>query len=67
MLKRYISNMVPKLMKLRKNKEGNLESYMDPKDPKEAYSGEGAVPIEVPAGSIVLLHGNFLHFLVDSE
>lgn len=48
-------------MKLRKNKDGFLESFMDPKNPVP-YSPEGAVPIEVPPGSIVILHGSFLHF-----
>jgi len=50
-------------LNLRKNKDGtSLESYMNPRTPKESYSPEGAVPIEVPPGSIVLLHGLFLHF-----
>jgi len=35
---------------------------MDPKDPEAPYSDKGAVPIEVPPGSIVLLHGSFLHY-----
>ena len=35
---------------------------MDPEIPSFEYSTEGAVPLETPAGSIVLLHGSFTHF-----
>ena len=28
----------------------------------DSYSTDGGVPLEVPAGSIVLLHGNFVHY-----
>ena len=37
---------------------------MDPINLKEEdkYCKNGAVPLEVEAGSIVLLHGSFLHF-----
>lgn len=35
---------------------------MDPADPIDKYDCEGAVPLEVGPGSIVLLHGSFLHF-----
>ena len=43
-------------------KTGLRESYMDPENPSFEYSTEGAVPLETPAGSIVLLHGSFTHF-----
>jgi len=43
-------------------KTGARESYMDPENPGFEYSTEGAVPLETPAGSIVLLHGSFTHF-----
>ena len=48
-------------MKVKENSEGRLESYMDPADPKP-YCSDGAVPLEVAPGSIVLLHGQFLHY-----
>jgi len=35
---------------------------MVPEKPSEEYNKEGAVPLEVGPGSIVLLHGSFLHF-----
>jgi phytanoyl-CoA hydroxylase len=35
---------------------------MDPKVPEIEYSIEGSVPLEVQAGSIVLLPGRFLHY-----
>ncbi len=35
---------------------------MDPPNPGFEYSTEGAVPLETPAGSIVVLHGSFTHF-----
>jgi len=50
-------------MKVGKNqKTGGRTTYMDPPVPSFEYSTEGAVPLEVPAGSIVILHGNFTHF-----
>jgi ectoine hydroxylase-related dioxygenase (phytanoyl-CoA dioxygenase family) len=41
---------------------GNRSTYMDPEVPEFEYSTEGAVPLEVKAGSIVILDGGFLHF-----
>ena len=35
---------------------------MDPPEPEFEYSTEGAVPLEVEPGSIVILHGRFTHF-----
>jgi len=35
---------------------------MAPEKATEEYNTEGAVPLEVGPGSIVLLHGSFLHF-----
>lgn len=35
---------------------------MDPPNPGFEYSTDGAVPLETPAGSIVVLHGSFTHF-----
>ena len=50
-------------MRLRKNDEGELETYMDPPaEVAEKYDHSGAVPLEVGPGSIVLLHGSFLHY-----
>ena len=50
-------------LKINKNSEtGNRSTYMDPPEPAFDYSTEGAVALETPPGSIVLLHGNFLHF-----
>ena len=52
-------------LRLRNNKQsGEIETYMDPINLKEEdkYCKNGAVPLEVEAGSIVLLHGSFLHF-----
>lgn len=51
-------------MRLRNNaeKDGQLETYMDPASTSATYEMEGAVPLEVGPGSIVLLHGSFLHW-----
>ena len=43
-------------------KTGQRESFMDPPEPAFEYSTDGAVPLEVEAGSIVILHGKFTHF-----
>jgi hypothetical protein len=43
-------------------KTGGLITVLDPPNPSFEYSIEGAVPLEVAPGSIVLLHGNFLHY-----
>jgi ectoine hydroxylase-related dioxygenase (phytanoyl-CoA dioxygenase family) len=48
-------------MKLRKDKDGHLESYMDPESPPP-YKEEGAVALEVPPGSIIVFHGKLLHW-----
>jgi ectoine hydroxylase-related dioxygenase (phytanoyl-CoA dioxygenase family) len=42
--------------------DGRSETYLDPPPPHKEYSIEGAVPLEVPAGSIVLIHGNITHY-----
>ena len=53
-------------LRLRNNEEtGELETFMDP--PMDSglvkeYDPTGAVPLEVAPGSIVLLHGSFLHY-----
>jgi phytanoyl-CoA hydroxylase len=53
-------------LRLRENEEnGELETFMDPPMDTglvEDYSSAGAVPLEVEPGSIVLLHGSFLHY-----
>lgn len=43
------------------NDQQEMETYMDPAEP-EPYDTANAVPLEVEAGSIVLLHGSFLHW-----
>ena len=48
-------------MRKRKNEDGQMETYMDPEKP-HPYDTANAVPLEVEAGSIVLLHGSFLHW-----
>ena len=53
-------------LRLRNNEEtGELETFMDP--PMDSglvkeYDPTGAIPLEVAPGSIVLLHGSFLHY-----
>lgn len=49
-------------MKLKTNAEGNLESIMDPAVPAVPYTQEEGIPLEVPAGSIIVFHGSFLHW-----
>jgi phytanoyl-CoA hydroxylase len=50
-------------MRLRENDKGEMETYMDPPtEAAEKYDEAGAVPLEVSPGSIVLLHGSFLHY-----
>jgi len=52
-------------LKVRESEEnaGALETFMDPADADvKPYSIEGAIPLEVQPGSIVLLHGSFLHY-----
>ena len=46
-------------LKTRQNGD-QIETYMD--GPDDKYSQEGAIPLEVSAGSVVLLHGSFLHY-----
>ena len=41
---------------------GKSVSYMDPSIPSYEYSTDGAIPLEVSPGSIVLLDGNLTHF-----
>jgi phytanoyl-CoA hydroxylase len=43
-------------------KSGKRNTYMDPPTPDYEYSTEGAVALETPPGSIVILHGSFTHF-----
>eukprot|EP00349_Pseudokeronopsis_sp_Brazil_P007414 CAMPEP_0202965292 /NCGR_PEP_ID=MMETSP1396-20130829/9317_1 /ASSEMBLY_ACC=CAM_ASM_000872 /TAXON_ID= /ORGANISM="Pseudokeronopsis sp., Strain Brazil" /LENGTH=158 /DNA_ID=CAMNT_0049687963 /DNA_START=429 /DNA_END=905 /DNA_ORIENTATION=+ len=45
----------------RKADNSGCETIFNDEKVKE-YSIEGAVPLEVKAGSIVILHGNFLHY-----
>lgn len=49
-------------MKRKYNDDGHLTTYLDPHQVQYEYSHDGAIPLEVPPGSIVLLHGNFLHY-----
>ena len=50
-------------LRLRPNENNDgLETFMDPVDNPPEYNTEGAVPLEVAPGSIVLLHGSFLHW-----
>ena len=50
-------------LRTRTNEEtGIMETYMDLMDPFVPYNTEGAVPLEVEAGSIVLLHGSLVHY-----
>ena len=44
-----------------REEDGALETYMDPAE-VAPYNTDGAVPLEVEPGSIVLLHGSFLHY-----
>ena len=51
----------------RKNQGGTFRTVFEDSEWKGAdtpqdYSREGGVPLEVPPGSIVLLHGNFVHY-----
>mmetsp|Transcript_12937 Transcript_12937/g.21885 ORF Transcript_12937/g.21885 Transcript_12937/m.21885 type:complete len:219 (+) Transcript_12937:331-987(+) len=49
--------------RVRKNEEeGLMETFKDMDESVGDYKAEGAVPLEVPAGSIVLLNGSFLHY-----
>lgn len=41
---------------------GRRSTFMDPPTPSFDYSTDGAVPLETAPGSIVLIHGSFLHF-----
>lgn len=41
---------------------GKGVTYMDPEVPHFEYSTEGAVPLEVAPGTIVILNGSFTHF-----
>lgn len=49
-------------MKLIKNAEGNFESIMEPAAPAVPYTAEEGIPLDVPAGSIIVFHGSFLHW-----
>ena len=48
--------------RVRKTSDGVLETYKDIDSAIPDYSIEGAIPLEVPPGSIVLLNGQFLHY-----
>lgn len=54
-------NKTDYFMKLKTNQDGSQETYYN-NEIKPTYSTEGAVPLEVKKGSIVLLHGDFVHF-----
>jgi phytanoyl-CoA hydroxylase len=48
-------------MKRRKNANGELECYYEPSD-KPNYDLTKAVPLDAEKGTVVLLHGDFVHF-----
>ena len=48
-------------MKTQRDKEGNSKTFYEPAEPPK-YDLTGAVPLEVEKGSVVLLHGDFVHF-----
>lgn len=47
------------------NQKGEDYTYYEPNEPPK-YSKEGAVPLEVEKGSVILLHGDFVHFSEDN-
>jgi len=47
-------------LRVKDGENGALETYLDPKS--VTYKTEGAIPLPVEPGSIVLLHGSFLHY-----
>ena len=53
---------VTSYMKRKRDETGKLVTYLEPSNEKVDYNTQGAVPLEVPPGSIVLLDGNFLHW-----
>ena len=48
-------------LKLGKNDKGETITYYEPSTAPE-YDTTGAVPLEVEKGSVILLHGDFVHF-----
>ena len=43
-------------------KTGKISTIIDPPNVSKDYSDDGAIPVEVGPGSIVMFHGNFLHY-----
>lgn len=52
---------------MKRNKEAT-QTYFEETDPekKKSYSTDNSVPLEVPKGSLVVLHGDFVHFSEDN-
>lgn len=48
-------------MKLKKDKEGKSKTYYEPATPPK-YELKDPVPLEAEKGTVVLLHGDFVHF-----
>ena len=53
---------------MKRNKEAT-ETYFEEKDPNKtkSYDVENGVPLEVPKGSVVVLHGDFVHYSKDNR
>lgn len=48
-------------LKIKTDKDGNVTSYYDPPEAPK-YDLTNGVPLEVEKGSVVLLHGDFVHY-----
>lgn len=46
----------------RDSETGKIISYLEEGVDTSEYSTQGGIPLEVQSGSIVLIHGNFLHY-----
>ena len=54
------SHLVPVRRRFKRNAAGD-GTLFDPPEPIP-FSTEGAVPLEIPAGSLVLIHNSIVHF-----
>lgn len=62
------SHMTPTnyFLKLGKDERGNKKVFYDPPTPPE-YDIDQSVPLEASKGSVIILHGDFVHFSNDNK
>ena len=54
-------NQTKRFMRTKKDTEGRISSYFDPEQ-EPTYDLTGAVPLEAKSGTVILLHGDLVHY-----